>query len=108
MQGRSDDVLHYGATSIHPLVIRAVMVKTPEVMDYQVRQTALGVELAVVAERPFDHLHRRERLRAALEDAGLPDPVVGIRAVRDLKRTPGTGKLRRFIPFGANEPLPTS
>jgi phenylacetate-coenzyme A ligase PaaK-like adenylate-forming protein len=42
VEGRSDDILHYGATSIHPLTIRAVMVKTPEVMDYQVRQTQVS------------------------------------------------------------------
>jgi phenylacetate-coenzyme A ligase PaaK-like adenylate-forming protein len=50
VEGRSDDILHYGATSIHPLVIRTVMVKTPEVMDYQVRQTAVGIDLAVIVE----------------------------------------------------------
>jgi phenylacetate-CoA ligase len=61
VEGRSDDVLHYGATSIYPLVIRGVMVKTPEVMDNQVCQTALGVELAVVVEGPLDHVRLRER-----------------------------------------------
>jgi hypothetical protein len=79
------------------------MVKTPEVMDYKVRQTALGVELEVVVEKPLDRVRLRERLRAALKDAGLADPVVGVQAVPDLERAPGTGKLRRFVPLGAGE-----
>jgi len=103
VEGRADDILHYGATSIHPLTIRAVMVKTPEVMDYQVRQTPRGIELAVLVEGPLDHISLCERLRAALKEAGLCDPVVGIRAVADLDRSRGTGKLRRFLPLGACE-----
>jgi phenylacetate-coenzyme A ligase PaaK-like adenylate-forming protein len=107
VEGRADDILHFGATSIHPLVIRAVMVKTPEVMDYQVHQTALGIDLSVVVEGQPDLVRLHQRLCAALKDAGLTEPVVGVRAVSDLERSPGAGKLRRFVPFGAGERRPT-
>jgi hypothetical protein len=43
----------YSATepaTIDPLVIRAVVVKTPGVIEYQVRQTDHGIDAAVVAD----------------------------------------------------------
>jgi hypothetical protein len=75
------------------------MVKTPEVMDYQARQTARGIDIAVVADRPFDQARLGERLRTAMAEAGLADPTVALRAVPCLERQSGTGKLRRFIPL---------
>jgi predicted ATPase/DNA-binding SARP family transcriptional activator len=39
VEGRSDDVLRYERATIHPHVIGAVLAKTTEVIDYQVRQT---------------------------------------------------------------------
>ena len=42
VQGRSDDDFRYGAVTIHPLVIRSVMVRSPDVLEYQVRQTTTG------------------------------------------------------------------
>jgi phenylacetate-CoA ligase len=101
VEGRSDDILCYGTTSIHPLAIRAVMVKTPAVAEYQVRQTARGIDVAVVADGRLDPAWLGERLRVALADAGLADPVIGVRAVPSLQRQPGTGKLRRFVPLGS-------
>jgi phenylacetate-coenzyme A ligase PaaK-like adenylate-forming protein len=98
VRGRSDEIFHYGGTDIHPLVVRAVLVKTPEVTDYQVRQTARGMHLALVTEGELDRARLCERLRAALRAAGLEDPTVTAQTVPHLERQPGTGKLRRFIP----------
>jgi phenylacetate-coenzyme A ligase PaaK-like adenylate-forming protein len=40
VQGRNDEIFHYpDGTAIHPVVIRSVIVATPEVIDYQVVQT---------------------------------------------------------------------
>jgi phenylacetate-CoA ligase len=97
VDGRADDVLHFGATAIHPLVIRSVLVKTPAVTDYQVRQTARGVALRVLADEPLDLERLRRELRAALGAAGLADPEVVAEVVPALERHGDTGKLRRFV-----------
>jgi phenylacetate-coenzyme A ligase PaaK-like adenylate-forming protein len=77
--GRSDEVLVYGGVTIHPLAIRSPLVKTPEVTEYQVRQTPHGVDVAVVGSAPVDE--------------------VAVRTVAAIERNPATGKTRRFIPF---------
>ena len=99
VQGRADDVLHYDMADIHPIVIRSVMVKTPHVIDYQVRQTHRGIDLfAVTANRSrLDGL--AEQLRQALDNAGLRGAEVSVRPVERLDRHPTTGKLRRFVPI---------
>jgi phenylacetate-CoA ligase len=97
VQGRSDDVLRWDDIEVHPLVIRAVLVRTPEVLDYQVRQTAGGVDLDVLADDRVDVGDLRDRVAAALAEAGLPRPVVAVRAVAELPRHPETGKLARFV-----------
>jgi phenylacetate-CoA ligase len=99
VQGRSDDILHYEDADIHPLVVRSVMVKTPEIADYQVHQTPSGIDVAVVADAPFDRARLGERLCGALCAAGLEQPTVEVRTVHALERRPETGKLRRFIPL---------
>lgn len=100
VEGRSDEVLRYGAVSIHPHAITSVMVRRPEVADYQVRQTARGVEVDVLG-RDDDDL--APALRASLARAGLPDPQVAVRLVAELPRDQRTGKLRRILPAPALE-----
>ncbi len=99
VQGRNDDVLHYGTVDVHPIVIRSVMVKTPEVIDYQVRQTRGGVDVFAVTADRFHLEGLSDRLCAALVDGGLGSPDVTVRPVDHLDRHPVTGKLRRFIPL---------
>lgn len=99
VQGRSDDVLRWGTVEVHPLAIRTVLVKTPEVVDYQVRQTVAGVDVAVVAETALDAARLRERLRTALSEAGLTAAAVDVRPVGSLERQKETGKFRRFVPL---------
>ncbi len=98
VRGRSDEILRYGAIEVHPLVVRSVLVKTPDVADYQVRQTARGIEVTLVPEGDVDVPRLAARLRAALSEAGLRDAEVVLRTVPALQRQAGTGKLRRFIP----------
>jgi phenylacetate-coenzyme A ligase PaaK-like adenylate-forming protein len=100
VQGRSDEVLRWDDIEVHPLVIRAVLVRMPEVLDYQVRQTAGGVDLDVLADDQVDVGDLRDRVAEALAGAGLPGPVVAVRAVAELSRHPQTGKLARFVPLG--------
>jgi hypothetical protein len=77
-------------------VIRSVLVKTPEVSDYQVRQTTRGIEVTAQAVALETEVLRLE-LIASLASAGLRDPEVEVRAVPVLERHADTGKLRRFI-----------
>jgi phenylacetate-CoA ligase len=98
VDGRTDEVLQFGGTAIHPGVIRSVLVKTPAVSDYQVRQMPRGIDVRVLAAEPLDLEHLRGALRSALAAAGLPDAEVAVLAVRALERQPDTGKLRRFLP----------
>jgi phenylacetate-CoA ligase len=97
VQGRTDDMLRYRGVSVHPLAIRSELVRTPEVLDYQVRQTAAGIEVEVLRSGALDVADLRARLTAALEAAGLARPSVDVRAVADLRRDPRTGKLARFV-----------
>ena len=99
VEGRADDLLRWDGIDVHPLVIRAVMVKAPEVLDYQVRQTCRGVDVVAVAPPALDVDRLRDGLATALGAAGLARPEVTVRAVSALDRHPETGKFRRFIPL---------
>ena len=99
VEGRADDTFRYGAIAVDPLVIRTVMVRTPAALEYQVRQTGRGIDIAVVASGPFDLTALAAALEQSLRAAGLPDPQVHIRQIPDIARHPETGKARRFIPL---------
>ena len=99
VEGRADDTFRYGAIAVDPLVIRTVMVRTPAALEYQVRQTGRGIDIAVVASGPFDQTALGAALQQSLQAAGLADPQVHIRQVPDIARHPETGKARRFIPL---------
>jgi len=96
--GRSDEILHYPGTDVHPVVLRSVLLAQPGVIDYLVTQTPGGVAVLALTDRDIDLARLRENLRAALRRAGLADPEVHAEAVTSLPRHPETGKLRRVIP----------
>jgi phenylacetate-coenzyme A ligase PaaK-like adenylate-forming protein len=98
VDGRADEVLHYGEVDIHPLVLRSVLLTRPEITDYQVRQTSRGVDIELQADSTVDLDTLHDRLGAALVQVGLRDPDVTVHAVSRLQRDPQSGKLRRFIP----------
>jgi phenylacetate-CoA ligase len=101
VEGRTDDTFRYGTIAVDPLVIRTVMVQTPAALEYQVRQTSRGIDIAVVTTGPLDHAALAAALQDSLQAAGLPDPQVHVRQVPDIARHPQTGKARRFIPADA-------
>ena len=101
IEGRVDDVFTYGDTDVHPHVLRSVLGRRAEVVEYQVFQTATGADVRV---RTTDHVDEHElasNLAAALRAAGVPDPAVHVTSVSSLERHAGTGKLRRFVPLPA-------
>jgi phenylacetate-coenzyme A ligase PaaK-like adenylate-forming protein len=99
VEGRADDVLVYGDVTVHPLVVRAVMVKTPTVADYQVCQTANGIDVSAVGDSTVDTERLQGRLVRALVEAGLREPEVTVVQVERLERDERTGKIRRFQPL---------
>jgi phenylacetate-coenzyme A ligase PaaK-like adenylate-forming protein len=99
VEGRADDVFRYADVAIDPLVIRTVMVRTPAALEYQVQQTARGIEVRVVLDGHLDYAALAASLQRSLRAAGLPDPQVRVHAVTDIARHPETGKARRFIPL---------
>jgi hypothetical protein len=100
-------VLRYPGVTLHPHVIRSVLVQSRQIADYQVRQTPSGIDLDVLPAGPAglagpiakDELVRR--LRDQLARAGLCDPEICLRVVSTLDRHPDGGKLSRFVPLGA-------
>ena len=96
--GRAAELLHYRAVDLHPAVDSNDLIRTPEILDYQVQQTVDGLDLTVLAEGRIDGHGLREQLVAALACAGLPAPRVTVSVVATLRRHKETGKLRRFIP----------
>ncbi len=101
VQGRSDDVLRYAGADVHPIAIRSVMVRSPDVIDYQVHQTPCGINVLAVATDGLDVDDLSLHLRRALTDAGLDGAEVAVNRVDGLARQAASGKLRRFVPLPA-------
>jgi phenylacetate-CoA ligase len=99
VEGRADDTFRYGTITVDPLAVRTVMVRTPAALEYQVRQTSDGIDVAVVASGPLDQAALAAALADSLRAAGLPGPQVHLRQVPDIIRHPQTGKARRFVPL---------
>lgn len=102
VSGRSDDLLRYGDVLVHPHAIRSVLVHTPAVREYQVRQTQDGVELDVVTHgAALDALDLAARMEKALATAGVARPRAAVRVVDALRRDERSSKVRRIVPLRA-------
>jgi phenylacetate-CoA ligase len=77
VDGRVDDLFRYGAASVHPFVIGAVLARAPAVREFQVRQTDRGADVTAVVDgrraRPRGARPRRAgRRRAGRAAPGWP------------------------------------
>jgi phenylacetate-coenzyme A ligase PaaK-like adenylate-forming protein len=98
--GRTDDVFDYpGGVSVHPHNFRTVLTGVPAVVEYQVRQTPRGADVAVVANGDVDAAALARKLAAGLEAVGVKAADVHVRRVDAIPRQ-STGKLKRFVPLG--------
>jgi phenylacetate-coenzyme A ligase PaaK-like adenylate-forming protein len=98
LTGRADIVFDYDyGVKVHPMVLRLALHDERHLTEYQVRQTARGVSVKVVMDRPEDLDQIRDLLVQTLRTAGLRDPEVTVEAVARLERL-AAGKLRQFIP----------
>jgi hypothetical protein len=75
------------------------MVRTPAALEYQVQQTARGIDIAIIADCELNPTALKVTLGQSLQGAGIPNPQVRVRQVTDIARHPETGKARRFIPL---------
>jgi phenylacetate-coenzyme A ligase PaaK-like adenylate-forming protein len=104
VQGRLDDSLVYpGGLTIHPLVVRSPLGRQRHVAEYQVHQTARGVEILLQLVGQVDLEELRTEIAAGLATAGLAEPDVVLNPVDHLDRH-GSGKLKRVIPLPAQPP----
>jgi phenylacetate-CoA ligase len=98
-QGRLDDCFRYGDVVVHPHVFRSPLARERAVLEYQVRQTPRGAEVAVRCDGRVDLAALRSRIATDLAKVGLASPEVSVSAVDRIGRQ-DTGKLRRFVPRG--------
>ncbi len=99
VRGRADEVLRYPGVTLHPHVIRSVLVASPQIADYQVRQTHEGIDIDVLPVGPLTTGELARSLELALARAGLAGPQVRVNVVSGLRRQPDSGKLSRFVPL---------
>jgi phenylacetate-CoA ligase len=92
--GRLDDSFRYSETVVHPHVFRSVLGREAGIIEYQVRQTLRGADIAIRGKSDTQRL--QDALRRGLERLGLQSPEITITTVRQLPRQ-DTGKIRRFV-----------
>jgi phenylacetate-CoA ligase len=97
VDGRADDFFRYGQVIVHPSVLITALLVAPEVQEYQVRQTAAGADIAVIARAGLDPEALTREVERELARAGLPGAVVTIRLAGELPRDARTGKTKRFV-----------
>jgi phenylacetate-CoA ligase len=97
VEGRDEDVFRYGTASVHPIPLDAVLMADPQVREYQVRQTARGADITVVAGAGLDGAALAAAVEQSLRQAGVTEPRVTISRAEAITRDRRTGKVRRFI-----------
>ena len=97
VEGRDEDVFRYGTARVHPIPLDAVLMADPQVREYQVRQTARGADITVVADAGLDGAALAAAVEQSLRQAGVTEPRVTISRAEAITRDRRTGKVRRFI-----------
>lgn len=101
-QGRLDDSFNYAGTVVHPHVFRSVLGSQAGIIEYQVRQTEHGAQIAIRGDADADELETE--LRRALNRLNLQSPELTIAVDAPIERQ-DTGKIRRFVPLPAAGPV---
>jgi phenylacetate-CoA ligase len=98
VDGRTDDLFHYGDVTVHPHVFRTVLSRHLTIRDFQVHQTPTGADVRVIAAGPLDTCSVATALDRALGCAGLTRPQVTVARVGEVRRTT-VGKRLLFLPL---------
>ncbi len=72
--GRLDDCFHYGDLTVHPHAFRTALGRQRHIVEYQVRQTATGAEVAARCVGPVDFTTLGAEIAAELARLGMADP----------------------------------
>lgn len=99
IQGRLDDAFTYAnGPTVHPFTFRSILGRDRNIIEYQVRQTAAGADIAIRTAGAVETERIAKSLCSALRDLGVAQPAVTVTIVDTLERQ-STGKLRRFVPL---------
>jgi phenylacetate-coenzyme A ligase PaaK-like adenylate-forming protein len=98
-QGRLDDSFNYAGTAVHPHVFRSVLGSKAGIIEYQVRQTEHGAQIAIRGHADADELENE--LRQALSRLDLRSLELTITTNARIERQ-DTGKITRFVPLPAH------
>ena len=100
IEGRVEGMFVYdGEVEIHLHLFRSALGRRRQMLEYQVRQTPAGADIAVRTSAQLDTDALSRELVKALTELGVARPQVSVTEVEDIERTGSTGKLRRFIPL---------
>jgi phenylacetate-coenzyme A ligase PaaK-like adenylate-forming protein len=99
IEGRSDDIFSYDGVEVHPYVFRSVIGRQREVLEYQVRQTATGADIALRTATPIDTAELIRDVVTDLSALGLHHPEVRVSVVDEISRPGNAGKVRAFLPL---------
>jgi phenylacetate-coenzyme A ligase PaaK-like adenylate-forming protein len=99
VSGRTEEVFRYGPIEVHPIVIDTVMMKTPSITEYQVRQTSSGVDVDVVVHDRIEPGELANAIENGLRRAGLANATASVGVIDEIPCHPETGKTRRFVPL---------
>jgi phenylacetate-coenzyme A ligase PaaK-like adenylate-forming protein len=99
ISGRRDDDFVYGAHTLPASAFRHVLGTDPRIVEYQVLQTARGVDVLAVSGADVQDLI--PALVSAMQRHGVTDPSIRIRSIDSLGRNSATGKLKRFVPLAS-------
>jgi phenylacetate-coenzyme A ligase PaaK-like adenylate-forming protein len=103
VQGRLDDVFHYGDRPIHPHTFRSVLARHASVPEYQVHQTEHGAAVLIPGANDVPREELARDLEAALRQAGLTRPQVRVEVVDGIERHAQSAKLKRFVPLSSDD-----
>ena len=100
LSGRLEESFRYpGGAVLHAAAVQGRLMREPNLIEFQVRQTGTGIDVAVRASGPLDVVRLRSDLRETLVRSGVGDPDVTVWPADHLDRV-WSGKLRRFVPLG--------
>ena len=97
--GRLDDCFHYGDLMVNAHVFRSALGRRRHIVEYQVRQTPTGADVAARCTEPVDFEGLSAEIAGELAALGLTAPEVTVVPVERLERIAASGKLKRFIPL---------
>src|SRR4051812_6205279 len=100
IEGRVEGTFVYdGDVEVHLHLFRSALGRRRQILEYQVRQTPVGADIAVRTSTQIDMDALSRELVTAIAKLGVARPRVSVAEVKDIERTGSTGKLRRFIPL---------